>query len=600
MARMVQTPAPSIEAPGVVRVKTSEDGMYAAVVEPDRIIVLELPELTLAAEIGIDGDARTNDVAWVGTPARLLVLNRSGAANRLYVVDPRGPTKLGEIELRAPMAIRAASGAFALLAGDLPSAAAIVDVERRDLVAQQLPTRDVIRAAGAFGEERFVVSVGGLFEEWDARSRKPARRFQLGRPTVARHVGGNARQLWLVREDAPDKLEIISLSNTGRSRVIELPEPVRQVACDVDGDTAVVVGARTGGLYVVNLVVRSPLLALDRGATHDAAWVGSEAIITCTVGGVIELVPATGEAPPPGQVPPGTGEPEDEPEDDAEHLDQDEADDDHPSSDGRPATRSTWERVAAWREQVRRRTQGSPAAPPAARPAQKRRPAANASGWRDVLAAWARGVLAGGAVRTPELDPGPAHEVAARLDLDGELTRALWLAYGAHLCGQDGVAPADVAAVTERRWDEALGGGILAATGGLVWRRSRMRMTPELTAALDERPPLTGTLIEGGGAAPSAAIALVAPADAPWPEVAAWAAAGRGRVLAPAPSAERRPRRFTLEARLRGATPLVPWTRMGAALVEPPPHAIVVVEDAAAAAALGLAVDGRWPTAAGS
>ena len=58
----------------------------------------------------------------------------------------------------------------------------MVDVERRELVAQSLATRGTIRSAGAFGEDRFIVSTGGLFEEWDGRTRKPARRVQLSRP----------------------------------------------------------------------------------------------------------------------------------------------------------------------------------------------------------------------------------------------------------------------------------------------------------------------------------------------------------------------------------------------------------------------------------
>jgi hypothetical protein len=591
---MVQPPVAEAEAPGVVRVTTSADGMYAAVVEPDRIVVLDLPELAPLAEIGIDGDARTNDVAWVGTPARLLVLSRVGETARLYVVDPRGPTKLGDIELRTTMRIAAASGAYALLAGDAPGSAAIVDVERRELVAQSLATRGTIRAAGAFGDDRFIVSTGGLFEEWDGRTRKPARRVQLSRPAAATHIGGNPRQLWLVREGAPDKIEVIALSSVGRSRVIELPEPAEHVASDVAAETLVVVGARTGGLYVIDLVTRAPLLALDRGRAFDAAWLGSDAIVACTAGGLIELVPATGEAPPPGTAPPGPGT-----DDDDEDDDEDDGEDgDDEAAPGTGARGSTWARVAAWREQVRRRTV-SPAPTDLRTAPSGRRLAANDSGWRDVLAAWARGVLSGGGARTPELDPGPLHDVAARLDLDGELSRALWLAYGAHLCGQDGVAPIDVASVTARRWDEALGAGVLAATGALVWRRSRMRITPELEAALDERPPLTGTLIEGGGAPHDGALAVVAPADAPWDEVAAWAAAGRGRVLAPAKLATRRPRRFALEARLRGAAPLVPWARLGAALGEPPARAIVVVEDDAAAAGLGLDVVARWPGPAG-
>ena len=378
--------------------------------------------------------------------------------------------------------------------------------------------------------------------------------------------------------------------------MIELPEPAEHVTSDVAADNLVVVGARTGGLYVIDLATRAPLLALDRGRALDAAWVGSDAIVACTAGGLIELVPATGEAPPPGAPPTGP----DAADADAGDRGDDGGEVDDESREGDDAgdnPRSTWERVAAWREQVRRRTV-SPASPDVRPAADRRRSATNDSGWRDVLAAWARGVLAGGAARTPEIDPGPAHDVAARLDLDGELTRALWLAYGAHLCGQDGVAPIDVASVTARRWDEALGAG---RPGGD--RRPGLAPEPDATHARAQGRARRATAAHRDadrgrrrGRRTSRSRSSRRPTCR---GTRSWSGPPPGGVG----SWRRRRRDGRAGSRSRpgsaASAPLVPWARMGAALVEPPAHAIVVVEDDAAAAGLGLDVVARWPGPAG-
>ncbi|HEY0987996.1 MAG TPA: hypothetical protein VGD80_13120 [Kofleriaceae bacterium] len=164
------------------------------------------------------------------------------------------------------------------------------------------------------------------------------------------------------------------------------------------------------------------------------------------------------------------------------------------------------DRVSAWRDMVRHR-QG-PVEPVAAT-----RPAAHAPrdeaprSWRDELVTWSRALAAGaddGIVRMPD---APAIDaLAARFELAPRLAAVIARLYGAHLCGEAGVAPVDVACLLDRQWDEALGRGELARAGVCEYVRSRVALSPVILRALDELPPLTGALIGIPGA-----IALLGP-----------------------------------------------------------------------------------------
>jgi hypothetical protein len=225
---------------------------------------------------------------------------------------------------------------------------------------------------------------------------------------------------------------------------------------------------------------------------------------------------------------------------------------------------------------------GAPVSSPAAAGAG----AADTPRWRDEVVAWARAVFAGVDREAP---PVPAADaIAARFELPPPARRALVLLYGAHLCGEPGAAPGDVARVCERSWDEALGRGRLAAARLATYERSRVRLAAPILRALDELPPAAGTLFGTPGApallAPWAAVAPGEPLD----ELAARLAAQiGGAILAGHPGAD--PAELLVEARARGAVPL--W-RVAAPADAPPPHepAILVVDDEAAAERLGAPV----------
>src|ERR1051325_3551695 len=96
----------------VPRVSVSHDGSLAAIHEPSRLTLLELPSGTAFAEIGVDPDALASEVAWVGTPPRLLVLSRYDGNSTAHLVDPLGPRTIAEIRLEATMRPAATGGGW--------------------------------------------------------------------------------------------------------------------------------------------------------------------------------------------------------------------------------------------------------------------------------------------------------------------------------------------------------------------------------------------------------------------------------------------------------------------------------------------------------
>jgi hypothetical protein len=194
-------------------------------------------------------------------------------------------------------------------------------------------------------------------------------------------------------------------------------------------------------------------------------------------------------------------------------------------------------------------------------------------GWRGEVATWARAIAGRSNRPLPFLDPHALDDLMKRFELGAELRPAIVLLYGAHLIGGEGVSRHDLASVIDWRWD-ALASGALVQSG-LVRVKERFALIREATWALDEAPPRRGTLIGTGRGDPNGA-ALVAPLSVEPQAIAAW-----GEKVASAPlfvanaRGHARLDRFVLEARIRGAVPVVP--------------------DDATAVAHGLSIAARWP-----
>ena len=242
---------------------------------------------------------------------------------------------------------------------------------------------------------------------------------------------------------------------------------------------------------------------------------------------------------------------------------------------------SVSERMSGWRT----RGKPPPAVGQALTAAHEVAPESDHIGaWRDAVVAWTR------AAAHSSAPPPPAVELdalIARFGLQPRHAPALVLAYGAHLLGERGAAPADIARVLGGGWADALGTGELAARGVLRHAKSRVQLAEPIQRALDGLPALGGALVGTPGPiavlGPCAIIGdgdLHALAESLIPRAAT-------AILVAHPGAE--PSALLLEARARGAVPLVRAAAIDLARFADEP-VIVVVADAHAAEQLGIPV----------
>jgi hypothetical protein len=490
------------------RVAVAADGSLAAIHERARIVVTELPSCAELSELGIDTDAAEVCHAWVGTPPRLVVLSRYESRCTVHLVDPFGPRTISELQLDSPLRLCAAVGNHALVIG--PHGAAVLAATDHGLTPHPFPARAIPTAAGAAGTQ-FVVALPGVVEEWDPQSRMPKRRLKLARPAQITALGGSDRAVWMTTQQEPSRVEVIPLVSRGQPKFHDLPEPIAHVASHPRSDLIVCIGATSGRVWVVDLDGRSGLcmigpegierveavglvigriagvlaaqanrplsvVALER---HDDDAHGSDVPNTAVM-----LDPPTGAADPaplasgrtkPASSPPATIQPT-------------------PATPrARPMTsppkpvpsRFDNPAFASFRNRV-----ANPRARTATPPLQLW-PDAPAS-WRDDLLEWVRHA----ATATPTCLP--IDTLIARYELASSLAPVLALLYGAHLLGENGVAPVDVA--RHAGWPEALGRGELADKRVATFAASRIQLASALRRVLDEVAPATGTIAGTPGA----------------------------------------------------------------------------------------------------
>lgn len=552
------------------RVVAAFDRAVAAAVEPGCVRVLGLPGLHAIAELGIEGGAETADAAFLDHGA-LAVLSRSNDRARLYVVDPIGPRKLGELTLGGTARIVAVSRSFLLVANATGAITSLIDASRSTLAAPALPIRNPIIAAGSLGPGRFLVASGSTLEEWDGETRMPVRRLRIDRPLHVEHLGGNAQRIWIISRNASNVLEVVSIANRSTTR-IELTEPVARVVAHPGGDRLVAIGADSRTVYVVDVGHARPPVRLDCGPVRDIAWLDHGALVIAPVDGPVATIAVPSAHPRPSLV----------------------ATDEAPLARPAAPCSSASDPIVADTQPTVPLHETTPVQRPPLALARSSGPSAVSrassceGGWRAELVAWARG-------GQPAFAHAATADLAARLDRATEAARtgdrlrpAIELLYAARLLGTDGVAPIELAAVLGWRWKEVLGGDL----GGLVRRRrGRCHLIEEVIAALDEQAPRRGEIF-AGDSGPTEPVAIVAPADLDLRAVAAWAAPIVGALLVPDARGERAPSRFLLEARARGLTPLLPWTRWADQVPRPLPVAAVLVHAAETASELALPVIG--------
>lgn len=546
----------------------ASDGTQLAMLEEGRVTVVDLATMRASAEIGLAGTAADSDAVLAGVPTRLVVVTRMATETRLFVVDPVGPEKLGEATTRPNMRLGAVAGDAVLLIG---ATTALVDLRNLDRPPSTLPVRGAVMAAGWMGDTRMILAMSGALEEWDAAARAPVRRLRLERPLDLDIIGGSERRLWMVLKPAPNRIEVIH-SQTKSTRVIELPEPIVHLHAHPYLDVLIVVGATSAFLVRTD---REQLVRIPGGPFHDCVWAGSQ-LVVWPVDGYPELIAAPlelkdaaieedeGDSAPDAQ-PSGTVPTELRAVAATQNLRESLS----------PPTFS--ERLATWRSKLVESRGAVPppsaipetAADTAAQILERRAP----GGWRGELATWARAVLGRSHRPMPFLDPPVLEELFVRFELGLHLRPAIVLLYGAHLIGSE-VTRYDLASVIEWSWDD-LATGPLVTCGLVRTSKDRFSLRREASCALDGAPPRRGTLI-GDGTGDPGGVALVAPRSVDEQAIVAWAEAlANAPLFVPNERGFARLDRFVLEARIRGAVPVVP--------------------DDTTASAHGFSIAARWP-----
>lgn len=449
-----------------------------ALVEGARISILELPGLTTRSEIAMSDE--NFDVAFVAAE-RVAILVRGAAQSTLHVVDPAGPTKLAELEIRSQARIAAVGRTHLVVTAGVVTT--IVDLSTEELKAYQLPIRVPLSAAGSLDTHQFVIVAGGVIEEWDGVTRAPMRRIRIDRALECSYVGGNAKRIWMVLRDEPEHIELVTLA-TKTTRRLELPEAPSALAIHPSGNRLAMLGTETQSAYVVDLSSRRIPKLVDRGPITNIAWGGSDRLVLRTQDGVLALV----TVPPPETSEEGSersgpvlssrwrennvtvASVEIQPVTSSRAITEDIVP---------PAAPDPGDRLAAWRTRLRdERTMPEVL--------QEQTSVMGTGGWRGVLCNWARAALDGVMRELPALGEGPLDAICARVEVTGART-AVALAYGAYLLGREGLAPVELAQCLAWNWSEVLGDGALFTASVLRRDRALLALTDEVLAVLDDR-----------------------------------------------------------------------------------------------------------------
>jgi hypothetical protein len=281
------------------RIAVAADGTIATIAEASRVTLLQLPSGAAFAEIGVDPEAVSSQVAWLGTPPRLLVLSRYDAYSTAHLLDPYGPRTIAEIRLEGQVRLYATVGVTALILG--AHGAAVLVASETHLVAYQFPTRASPLAAGAAAAQ-FVVGLTGSIEEWDPQSRMPKRRLRLPRSAVITGVGGSERVVWMTTQQEPARIDVIPVVNRGQPKAHDLPEAIAATASHPRSDLVACIGAESGRLYVIDLDGRARTrMVTPDGIDHieSAALVIGRmtGVIVAQAGRPVEIVPLDGREP---------------------------------------------------------------------------------------------------------------------------------------------------------------------------------------------------------------------------------------------------------------------------------------------------------------
>lgn len=234
------------------RVLVAGDGRFAAVIEPPCARVVRLSD---GETIAVYALAAGSQVAWLGTPSRLLVISPETGYQAARLLGPELPDAEpgdGEGRVESTMRLVATTDTHALFVG--ARGVMLLHATGTKLTPSRFLTLKLPTVAGSAGR-RFVVAIDGTIEEWDPRQRSATRRLRLRLPVhnAITALGGSERQFWMVTRETPSRIDVLVHVNRGQPSAHELPEPIASVASHPHTDLLACIGRDTGRLYVLSL-----------------------------------------------------------------------------------------------------------------------------------------------------------------------------------------------------------------------------------------------------------------------------------------------------------------------------------------------------------
>ncbi|HET9624499.1 MAG TPA: hypothetical protein VFP84_24170 [Kofleriaceae bacterium] len=255
------------------RVALHPDGQYAAIVEPSRITLVDVPSGApigeLGPEIAQSHDGAPTEVVWVGSEPRLVLVRHEAARCQILLIDVTldGPRLLADALFKVPMRLMASAGVFVLVTGSQGSY--VLSTAQGGFTAYPLSLIGTPTAACAIGG-RFLIALSGSIEEWDPATRVVKRRLRLLRPAHITSIGHGRRAIWVVTSAEPGRIDTVALVQRHQPRTWCLPEPIACISGVTDGDLLACVGAATGRVYLVDLVGNVPLRVVPTEAIGKA------------------------------------------------------------------------------------------------------------------------------------------------------------------------------------------------------------------------------------------------------------------------------------------------------------------------------------------
>lgn len=234
------------------RVLVSGDGRFAVVIEPASARVVRLVDGDTIAVYALADGAQ---VAWLGTPSRLVVISPGPGYQAAQLIDPELPEAEpgdGEGRVESTMRLAAMTDTHALFVG--ASGVMLLHATGTKLTPSRFLTLKLPTVAGSAGR-RFVVAIDGTIEEWDPKLRSATRRLRLRIPVhdAITALGGSERQFWMITREMPSRIAVIVHVNRGQPSAHELPEPIESVTSHPQSDLLACIGRDTGRLYVLSL-----------------------------------------------------------------------------------------------------------------------------------------------------------------------------------------------------------------------------------------------------------------------------------------------------------------------------------------------------------